>query len=271
MVFKEKTYLSILSLFRILVFSTLFINFYNLIFYIHKVKKRDLSPKMIKLNSIDSYREVECYQNIYRGLYTKNQVVKGHESINKFIVALDIDSHVIDTKFQVRSNNTLNKRELGDLLKIFYFNQAFLADVRLLNETEFVDSSINKKRKLSNHSIYKTKTFKRIDSYLNNDSYETVLLLTFGMKYENIKKLKNFENDLTSNLNPHCYFRKESVKNEQLTRIKKILAGFYIYCSKLVIHIPIFYSRGNFLWVSNDNLEANLSRVFGDKPRSMNK
>jgi hypothetical protein len=270
MLSKDKTYLSILSLFGMLVFSTLFINFNNLHFYLHTVRKRDLASQTIKTQPRDSFRELECYQNIYRGLFNKSQIVEGHESINKFMVAIDIDSHVNDTKVSTRSNNTLSKRELDDLLKILYSHKAFLADAHLLSKIEFLDSSINKKSKLSGHAIYKTSTFKSVDAYLNNQINETVLL-TFGVEYESIEKLKDLEYDLSSNLKTQCHFRRESAKIELLSRDKNILAGFYIYCHKLVVHLPVFYTRGDFLWVSNDNFKTNLPRVFGDKPRSMNK
>jgi hypothetical protein len=267
----QKNYISILLLFGTLVFSMLLINFNNLNFYLHTVRKRDVSSQLVDKASANIYKELECYRNLYKGLYNKSQVIKGHEEMNKFIVVAqdELKNHT-HPKNPSKSNKTLSKLELRDLFKIFYFNRAFLADAAILSRTEFVDASINLKTKLSSHAIYKTKAFQQIDKYLNKHSSEAIFL-TFGYKYEGLEELRNLKNDLNSNLNAECTFHEEFTKSESLSLNRNFLTGFYIHCNQLVIHLPIFYIRGAFLWISNDNFGKNYPKVFGDKHRSMNK
>jgi hypothetical protein len=218
------------------------------------------------------YKKLECYQKIYRGLYNKTHVVKGNENINKFVVVTRFDLNTSYTKIPLTSSNEkLDKTELSDLIEMLFSSQAFLADAKILNETEFVDASITKKTKLSSHAIYKIRNFAQIGQYLKNSTNSTTFL-TFGFEIETLQKLKDFEYKLDRDLNPKCAIQKASVQNEILIKSKSILAGFYIHCNKLVVHLAVFYTRGAFFWISNDDYsDKNASRVFGDRPRSMNK
>ena len=51
-----------------------------------------------------------------------------------------------------------------------------------------------------------------------------------------------------------------------------ILTSIYIKCNQVTTQLSIFYPRGNFLWVPEDNFQAyGHKKMFNDYPRGFNK
>jgi hypothetical protein len=217
----------------------------------------------------NGYEELNAYETLYKGIFDKASVLKGNEKINTFFVVTS-DEDTMSHRANVASSTKFDQYKLGHLFQLLYLNRAFLADTHLINKTEFLDKTINRTTKFSSDVVNKTRTYEPIDRYLKTQNIDS-LFLTFGIEYNNIKQLDKFESDVKPNLDPECIFHRETVKNEALSQNKNMIAGFYIRCSKLVVHLPIFYTRGAFLWISNDNFDESYPKLFGDKPRSMNK
>ena len=52
---------------------------------------------------------------------------------------------------------------------------------------------------------------------------------------------------------------------------KSVKTMFYFKCSFVTIQLSVFYTRGEFYWIGNDNTKQSEPHWFGDLPRGINK
>jgi hypothetical protein len=221
-----------------LVFGVLLIFLYLFEVNVYNEEEQEI----LDLEKLDPYEEADAYQNLYRGV---------HESYKKSrfkLVKINRNEEMVTNNRLAR----LDKSEINKLFSYLYSNRAFLSDVQFLKEFELSD----------NDSI------KIVDEYSENENKEAVFL-TFGIVYKSLLELKDLENEFfDSSFSSKCDFKKSFVENKSLEG--NVLASFCLVCQDLVVHLPVFYSRGDFFWISHDDFVFS-KKVFGDKPRSLNK
>ena len=172
----------------------------------------------------------------------------------------------------VANDKKLTKVELNAVFDLFYKNEVFLIDVNLLKNIQLADAesqSTSIPQFQPGSKLNKIKAFDTIDNYLNNPeadlSTELSYLITFGVNYKSFDSLNR---DLVEKLNPSCKFK-------QMTGIyvkENVLTSLYVECKQITLQISVFYERGSFYWIGSDTHSLkNNKKVFGDKPRAMNR
>jgi hypothetical protein len=205
-----------------------------------------------EIESVSDYKEINAYETLYKGIYDKEEHIRGHENINSFRV---VSIRSINRTTSKKTLDKLNRTEIGQLFGLFYSNKVFLADVELIEKT--------------NNAL---KLHSKLNTYLESDQDER-LFLSFGYRYRNLSELENLEDDFFfSNLSLKCDLKQAISREAGLSENGRILAGWYLVCQGLVLHLAIFYPRGDFYWISSDDFYLNGGRkVFGDKARAIKK
>jgi hypothetical protein len=235
------------------------------------VRYVDLEQSSAKLSYIYSFEDLDGYDALYSNVYNRDEIVNDPSHRGFWLLGV---SETKDTlRFtMIDKENKLESEELGKILSILYRNNAFIADVQILNELKFIKMKVSKlHKKLRTNSTYKVKTFSKIakyfDSSFKKDNPEFVYL-TFGIS--DLVLLKRLDKDLLYDMNSKCKYRQMSTNYSDIDE-KYILSNMYVVCHKLVIQIAVFYTRGHFLWTTIDSYHKGPEKLFGDKHRAMEK
>jgi hypothetical protein len=152
----------------------------------------------------------------------------------------------------------LNNDELISLFKLFIAHKVFLIDINKLKELK-ASFDLN----VATESAYSVKKIiLKLPSYhLKKDFVYT----TFGI---HLADFEQFQQDLELKVNKQ---KCDLVYGVNDYSEEKVLTNVYILCKKLTVQIALFYERGSFLWIGDDHYRYTDKKVFGDKPRALNK
>jgi hypothetical protein len=236
--------------------SRLLLTFTFLLVLLAVVFNRDFFAKHRPAKASNEYIEINAYKTLYKGVYSSDDFIQGHEQINHFKLLVLVYNNRTSPPAML-SQEKLDRADRDALLNFLYANQAFLADVSILNESTVSTVRFDLTKKLNEHRTQSSKS----------------TFLSFGVLYVSINKVKELEaRFFNSSLSRKCDLRQSLVRNVNLAENAEILAGWYFVCANLVVHVALFYKRGDFLWVSSDEYFLNgEQKVFGDKPRSLSK
>jgi hypothetical protein len=163
-----------------------------------------------------------------------------------------------NTQRQKLIQEKLNDDELVSLFKLFISHKVFLIDVNRLKELKAL-FNLN----VATESSYSAnKVILKLPSYhLKNE----IVYITFGI---NLHDFEQFHQSLEQNVNKQ---KCDLVYGVNEYSEEKVLTNMYILCEKLTAQIALFYERGSFLWIGDDHYRFTDRKVFGDKPRALNK
>ncbi|RNA30947.1 fukutin isoform X1 [Brachionus plicatilis] len=98
----------------------------------------------------------------------------------------------------------------------------------------------------------------------NNSEFEQTDFFTYGLE---INRVLSFIKAFNLNALP-C----QMILTSSHSFNKTFPAAIYIKCVQFIVHIPIFYPRGNFFWIPCDNYQLNNRvKLFNDHQRALNK
>jgi hypothetical protein len=215
------------------------------------------------------YEEIDAYRVLYKGIYDKEDFIKGNKDINNFRLVKIRKSH---EKPHTSASKKLSEPETGELLNFLYSNQAFLVDLDLFTQLTSTNSEIDSTI-LQTDKVNKIKRYKKLDELIDNKSNKK-LFMSFGIVYESVYQLKEIGAEYSkSSFSFKCEFKRASTLiRDFVAENETVLTGFYLSCKDLLVHLALFYKRGDFHWVSNDDyFHGGVKTTFGDKARAFKK
>jgi len=192
-----------------------------------------------------------------------NKQMNLSETKYKFVLLASRNSYLpniyySNTPRQNLIQETLNDDELVSLFKLFISYKVFLIDVKRLKELK-AQFNLN----VATESSYSVnKVILKLPSYHLNKGF---VYITFGI---HLHDFEQFHKSLEQKVNKQ---KCDLVYGVNDYSEEKVLTNMYILCKNLTVQIALFYERGSFLWIGDDHYRFTDKKVFGDKPRALNK